>query len=292
MRARRQQGLEPWGPLHGQSVVVVPSQCLQVRMVNKELGFMKQLENQLNSRGMHEVALGCGFYKLMLKDCQSALIPPTSVANSNNPLWLLEYCQQEPEIAKRATCVLVRGRAALGTSFQPLDSGYVNVRLGHGVDGTTKMVGLHRLLCHVKHGPPSDSSMEACHHCGNARCGNPNHLYWGTKEQNARDSTRVVRAIRQGPRDRTGHVKGVNNPGEPRDSLRTEARRLFSNARRVSEQQLDDLAKSKCAPCGHVHATGGEGSKAKRTRAVTEKEDGELTKKAKRRSYDTAVRYS
>ena len=34
-----------------------------------------------------------------------------------------------------------------------------------------------------------------CHHCDNVRCVNPDHLYWGTKKDNARDASDRNRGI-------------------------------------------------------------------------------------------------
>ena len=32
--------------------------------------------------------------------------------------------------------------------------------------------------------------IDLCHYCGNGKCSNPNHLYWGTRKENAEDTKR------------------------------------------------------------------------------------------------------
>lgn len=32
--------------------------------------------------------------------------------------------------------------------------------------------------------------IDLCHYCGNGKCSNPNHLYWGTRKENIEDSKR------------------------------------------------------------------------------------------------------
>lgn len=47
----------------------------------------------------------------------------------------------------------------------------------------------HRLMCEFVHGPPVESSQEACHTCGKGHlgCVNPKHLVWKSRLDNIRD---------------------------------------------------------------------------------------------------------
>lgn len=50
-----------------------------------------------------------------------------------------------------------------------------------------KNVGVHRIACLALHGLPPEGKTHALHRCGNRRCVNPFHLYWGDNADNARD---------------------------------------------------------------------------------------------------------
>src|SRR6056297_724557 len=44
------------------------------------------------------------------------------------------------------------------------------------------------LLAHVLNTSiPNGKKIHVCHACHNAKCSNPNHLYWGTPSENAQD---------------------------------------------------------------------------------------------------------
>ena len=45
------------------------------------------------------------------------------------------------------------------------------------------------LLAHMRNTTiPSGKKVHVCHACHNAKCSNPNHLYWGTPSENRRDA--------------------------------------------------------------------------------------------------------
>lgn len=48
--------------------------------------------------------------------------------------------------------------------------------------------GAHRIAWKIEHGPIPDG-IEVLHHCDNAACCNPKHLFLGTQEDNLRDMT-------------------------------------------------------------------------------------------------------
>lgn len=52
--------------------------------------------------------------------------------------------------------------------------------------------GLKPLLAHVLDTTiPDGMKIYVCHACNNGRCSNPNHLYWGTAQENAMDRQRL-----------------------------------------------------------------------------------------------------
>lgn len=50
------------------------------------------------------------------------------------------------------------------------------------------------LLAHILNTTiPTGMQIHACHACSNSKCGNPNHLYWGTVKENKADADRVCK---------------------------------------------------------------------------------------------------
>lgn len=64
------------------------------------------------------------------------------------------------------------------------------------------------------------SKIDLCHYCGNGKCSNPKHLYWGTRKENVEDSirhgTRVnawnILVEKIGLEAAKLHMKSIGNP--------------------------------------------------------------------------------
>lgn len=56
------------------------------------------------------------------------------------------------------------------------------------IDGRSKNMPIHRLVCLVHHGPPPADKPFALHRDDNYSNLDPKNLYWGTPENNAKDS--------------------------------------------------------------------------------------------------------
>ena len=67
-----------------------------------------------------------------------------------------------------------------------LKKGYGQIHNGDVVDGSNKMVSVHRLSWIIHFGPIPEDKL-VLHKCDNKRCINPNHLYLGTHSDNIRD---------------------------------------------------------------------------------------------------------
>lgn len=63
-----------------------------------------------------------------------------------------------------------------------LRNGYGNYRVNK------KTFYAHRRACEETHGPPPTLRHLALHRCNNRACINGEHLYWGTKKDNAQDA--------------------------------------------------------------------------------------------------------
>jgi hypothetical protein len=89
------------------------------------------------------------------------------------------------------------------------------------------------LLAHLRNTTiPSGNKVHVCHACHNAKCSNPDHLYWGTPSENRRD------AVNNGTKSiwecmvekyglekakemqsRRGNNNGKGNKGKPKTEL-------------------------------------------------------------------------
>lgn len=100
-------------------------------------------------------------------------------------------------------------------------------------------------------GPPpnDDLAMEACHTCDNPGCCRPEHLFWGTKEQNMQDMARKGRAgIQRHPerykRPRRPDVKyrPIKQPAAPRGiDRRTWTRVATPKEMALAKRALEEL---------------------------------------------------
>jgi hypothetical protein len=81
-----------------------------------------------------------------------------------------------------------------------------------------KLFGAHRLACESKWGP-APPSMQALHSCHNTLCVNPDHLSWGSNDENQADAARALRRAKKlTPKD----VRDIRHRyalGEPQSSI-------------------------------------------------------------------------
>lgn len=83
-------------------------------------------------------------------------------------------------------------------------SGYGTFKVGSLTNGTRRNVLAHRYSCEITKRPLGHGE-QALHHCDNKRCVNPDHLYIGSRKDNARDAVARNRIARVGS-------PGVTNP--------------------------------------------------------------------------------
>jgi hypothetical protein len=78
-------------------------------------------------------------------------------------------------------------------------------RRGYGQIGVraSRPASAHRVSWELANGPISDPSLHVLHKCHNTSCVNPNHLYLGTCQENARDRVGA---------DRVNAVQGEDHP--------------------------------------------------------------------------------
>lgn len=117
---------------------------------------------------------------------------------------------------------------------------YGSLVIGSRSDGTRRRVSAHRLAYEIWVGPITDD-LCVCHRCDNPRCVNPDHLFLGTKKDNADD------------RDAKGRGAAPPHPSGERH-----ARATLTDAQ-VDEIRESDLSSRKIAALygvtdGHVRA--------------------------------------
>ena len=104
------------------------------------------------------------------------------------------------------------------------------------------------LLAHI-HGTtiPNGKKIHVCHACHNAKCSNPNHLYWGTAQENRQDAVsngtksiweRMVEKygidVAREMNRKNGNTNGKGNKGKPKSE---EQRKKLSLASKASWQK-------------------------------------------------------
>jgi hypothetical protein len=90
---------------------------------------------------------------------------------------------------------------------------------------------------------PTGHKIHICHACNNEKCSNPNHLYWGTAQENRQDQgagnsiwERMVKkygyeeACKLNAKGRKGNQFGSGNKGKPKSE---EHKRKIAEARKL-----------------------------------------------------------
>lgn len=71
----------------------------------------------------------------------------------------------------------------------------INKKTGYAVGGE-QGIRVSRFMCRLVHGEPPTEQHEACHTCDDRACIEPQHLFWGTRKENAEDMARKGRAAK------------------------------------------------------------------------------------------------
>lgn len=82
---------------------------------------------------------------------------------------------------------------------------YGRLVVGSRSDGSRRTTSAHRYAFEIFNGPIPEG-MHVCHHCDNARCCNPSHLFLGTAKDNADDRDR------KGRNKAPPHARGGQSP--------------------------------------------------------------------------------
>ena len=89
--------------------------------------------------------------------------------------------------------------------------------------------------------------VDLCHYCGNNKCSNPKHLYWGTRKENVEDSKRHGTWANQW--DRLVEKIGIDAAREHMKSISDPAKAGAGNKGKAkSEDHKKNISKSLTAP--------------------------------------------
>jgi hypothetical protein len=93
---------------------------------------------------------------------------------------------------------------------------------GYGKFGVgRKLIIASRVALHLATGMPLSTKLHALHKCDNPGCVNPNHLWWGTHQENLQDASAKGRCAMQSPDDlRRAKYIGDLNPMRKYPELR------------------------------------------------------------------------
>lgn len=125
----------------------------------------------------------------------------------------------------------------------PDDDGYL--RVGLMIDGKLKLVGVHRIVAWVFHGPPADESL-AARHLDDVKTNNvPSNIAWGTSKQNSGDQVANLRHRSHTRPDTYGPSPAISAAQRARHAANRAAAEKFSASEVVAIKQELQLGASR-----------------------------------------------
>lgn len=109
----------------------------------------------------------------------------------------------------------------------PTGEGYGTIYMPTALrsEGWTANSLVHRVACHLAHGPSPFSRAQARHLCHNRRCIEPEHLAWGTARQNAEDTSKVARWVTKLTREEVIDIRRCYAKGGGGETMASIAKR-------------------------------------------------------------------